>query len=199
MTMRPPPADPAELANFPSRQISASYPYVRIHAEANEPEWFCTCGDHRFDPPAGAASAFGTCYLAGAPLGAFIEKFGDLPLIARSRIDGSRIAYLQVPAAVVADITARGALGWGVTAELSSGDYPVAQQWAQRFFEAGYAGIWYSARHDTRSDLHSLALFGKSGVHPEAFTDSWTEHIDDELIATAERTFNLQVLPAAAI
>ena len=76
MTLPAPPGDPAELADFPSRDVPADFPYTRIHHDRFEAEWFCCCGRCRFDPPPGAA--FGTCYLAGHPLGAFVEKFGRL-------------------------------------------------------------------------------------------------------------------------
>lgn len=165
MSLRPPPADPAELADFPARRVADAYSYARVHAETHAPEWFCTCGEHRFDPPLSASSPFGTCYLAGHPLGAFVEKFGDLSIVTRERVDAHRLAHLQVPATRLADATDRRALRWGVTAELAAGrDYAGAQQWAERLFQAGFAGIWYAARHDPSGDLHSIALFGKPGA-----------------------------------
>jgi hypothetical protein len=115
VTLRPPPGDPGELTYFPARAIADAYPYARIHAEALEPEWFCSCGEHRFDPPPHTSPAFGTCYLAGHPLGAFIERFGDLPVVTRERVDANRLSYLQVPATRLANVTDRQALRWGVT------------------------------------------------------------------------------------
>src|SRR5438445_11499753 len=76
LTRPRPPDDPAELVAFPARTVPADYPYSRVHHDRHEPEWFCNKGDCRFDPPPGAG--FGTCYLAGHPLGAFVEKFGRL-------------------------------------------------------------------------------------------------------------------------
>lgn len=57
-----------------------------------------------------------------------------------------------------------------------------AQEWALRLFQAGFGGIWYTARHDPRGDLHSIALFGKPGLHPEAFVSGWSERIGDDLV-----------------
>ncbi|MDQ3944225.1 MAG: hypothetical protein M3357_03550, partial [Actinomycetota bacterium] len=48
-----PPRDPAELADFPFRQVPAGFPYARIHHHRFEPTWFCQCGQCRFDPPTG--------------------------------------------------------------------------------------------------------------------------------------------------
>lgn len=95
MTLPRPPLDPAELSNFPSKAVGAAFPYVRIHHQQNEPEWFCTCGQCRFDPPAGAT--FGTCYLAAHPRGASIEKFGRLNVVPRSLLDQHAIAELLLP------------------------------------------------------------------------------------------------------
>lgn len=200
MTLRRPPANPGELVDFPARPVADAYPYARIHVEAHEPEWFCNCGQHRFDPPSSASSLFGTCYLAGSPLGAFIEKFGDLRYVSRELVDAHRLAYLQVPATRIADATNRQALRWGVTAELAvGGDYAGAQEWALRLFQAGFGGIWYTARHDPKGDLHSIALFGKPGFHEEAFAGGWSEPIADDLLADVDARFGIEVLPVAPL
>lgn len=193
MSLRPPPADHAELADFPARQVADAYPYARIHAEGHDPEWFCASGARRFDPPRGSAEVFGTCYLAGHPLGAFVERFGDLGVVTRQRIDARCLAHLQVPATRLADLTDRRALGYGVTGELSSGgDYPGAQAWAERLFQAGFGGLWYTARHDPRGDLHSVALFAKPGLHPDAFAGGWSQPIG----MAAQRALSRQPMSA---
>ncbi len=200
MTVRLPPADPNELATFPVKVLSDSFPYTRIHDVIHEPQWFCACGEDRFDPPAGTSTVFGTCYLAGNPVGAFIEKFGDLPIVTRSRIDASLVAGMIVPTTRLADMTNRAAFEWGVTAELSTGDdIAGSQAWAERFFQAGFGGIWYTARHDPQTDLHSVALFGKPGVHPEAFVDVWSEPIGNDLVNDIEARFGFRVLPSSSL
>jgi hypothetical protein len=167
MTLPWPPDDPAELAEFPTRIVPADYPYSRVHHDRHEPEWFCDNGDCRFDPPPGAG--FGTCYLAGHPLGAFVEKFGRLKAVPRSLVDQHALANLRLGSPMrVADVTDRTVVGrWHLSAELWAGDdYGGSQRWAQRLQQAGFGGIWYSASHDVRGGLHSLALFGKPGYHP---------------------------------
>lgn len=200
MTLRRPPADPAELVDFPTRLIADAYPYARIHHLGHEPEWFCACGEHRFDPPPNSIGSFGTCYLAGHPLGAFVERFGDLGTVTRERVDAHRLSHLQVPTTRLADATDRQALRFGVTGELSSGgDYPAAQAWAERLFQAGFGGVWYTARHDPRGGLHSVALFAKPGLHPDAFVGAWSEPIGDDLLDDAAARFGLEVIPAGPL
>jgi hypothetical protein len=78
--------------------------------------------------------------LAGHPLGAFIEKFGDLEVVRRSLVDEHRIAGIMVPPTRLADVTDRSVLGrWNLTAEIGAGDdYEGSQLWAERLFEAGF-------------------------------------------------------------
>lgn len=200
MTLRRPPADSSALAAFPVRAVAETYPYARIHLVTHEPEWFCSCGGHRFDPPRASSPAFGTCYLAGQPVGAFVEKFGDLGIVSRYRVDAHQLSYLQIPAARLADFTNRLALSWGVTGEAAAGgDYQGSQEWAERLFQAGYGGIWYTAKHDPQSDLHSVALFGKPGLHPEAFVSSWSQPIGADLLDDVETRFGIEVLPTTAL
>ena len=197
MTLTPPPADPADLRDFPYRVIPADYPYSRIHHDRFEPEWFCDGGECRFDLPDGSGG--GTCYLAGHPLGAFVEKFGRFRVVPRSLVDQHSIARLALPSAVrVADLTDRTLVGrWGLSAELWAGDvYEQSQAWARRLHEAGFAGIWYSAAHDVTGAFHSLALFGKRGHSPDALLSYGDEPIPEDLIDEAAVTFGIQVMVA---
>lgn len=102
----------------------------------------------------------------------------------------------SLPPASLTSPTARPCAG--VTGELSSGgDYPGAQAWAERLFQAGFGGIWYTAKHDPRGDLHSIALFGKPGLHEDAFVSTWSEPIGDDMVDEVEDRFGIQVLPSA--
>lgn len=196
MTVALPPDDPAELADFPARQAAADYPYARIHHDRHEAEWFCDKGDCRFDLPLGSGS--GTCYLAGHPLGAFVEKFGRLRMIPRSLVDQHSLATMRLASPVrVADLTDRRILGrWHLSAELWAGDdYPGSQLWAHRLHQAGFAGVWYSAAHDVRGELHSLALFGKAGYEPDTLLLYSDDPVPQALIDDAAMAFGLEVLP----
>lgn len=197
MTLHPPPRDPAELAAFPSRVLAGDVVLARIHQENHAPEWFCACGNHRFDSPIGSRELFGTCYLAEHPITAFIEKFGDLRLVSQERVDAHQLSFLQVPSTRLADLTDRRGLGsWGVTGELATGsDYAGAQEWAQQLFQAGFGGLWYTARHDPQGELRSIALFGAPGLHPEAFSAARLTHVGEGLIEAVRVSFGIEVLP----
>jgi hypothetical protein len=41
VTLKRPPDDPSELADFPTKTVAPGYPYVRIHRHVRDPEWFC--------------------------------------------------------------------------------------------------------------------------------------------------------------
>jgi hypothetical protein len=92
VTLRRPPADSAELESFPVHLLAESYPYARIHLGSQDPERFCFCGDHRFDPSQGSPTSFGTCYVAGNPIGAFVDKFGDFAVVSRDRVDAHELS-----------------------------------------------------------------------------------------------------------
>ncbi len=77
---------------------------------------------------------------------------------------------------------------YGLTAEVSAGDptstYPLTQRWAERLYEAGFAGVHYAARHDPRLGSRSVALFGK---HSEASAEiSTTEEWQHDNLTTTE-------------
>ena len=187
---------------FPSRVLPTTFPFVRIHRDDREVEWFCDGTDCRFDPPEDAG--FGTCYVATQPLGAFIEKFrrfqrGGIP---RSLIDAHRIATLRIPSPLrAADATDRTILGrWGLGAELWAGDdYPGAQRWGHRLHQAGFGAIWYPASHDTQGGFINVALFGKPGYDPNAFVLYSDERIGADLCDAAFEHFGINAIPAAPL
>ena len=119
-------------------------------------------------------------------------------MVPRSLVDQHALATLQVPSPLrVADATDRRILGrWGLSAELWAGDdYAGSQRWAERLHQAGFAGIWYSARHDVHGDFHSLAVFGKPGYQPDALLRYSDGPIPQRLLDEAAVRFGIEVLP----
>jgi RES domain len=170
MSSLPPPPDvDAVRLSFPTITWAAQQPLTRIHRATKEPVFFARDPGGRFNPPTVDAD-FGTCYLSNHPLGSFAEVFGRFRIIDRGAVDARVLSQVYLPSdALLANLTHATVLGlFGITNELSTGDevgtYPFSQRWAERFHEAGFAGVFYIARHDTTVQTRSVALFGKPGV-----------------------------------
>jgi RES domain len=192
LTPRGLPAPPDELPELPSVKLGTE-PLWRIHP-ADVAPWFFDIGpDGRFN-----LAESGTCYLAEEPIGAFVEKFGRLlrpgGVIPEPLVDAQRLSRLRPPKAKVVDLTDPTVLGLvGLTAEIhSTTDYNLTQGWALALQEAGYAGIRYKARHDPRSQLISIALFGSE---KRPWSAAKTTAIPVDLIHEVSATFAITVLP----
>ena len=192
MSPRGLPAPPDELPELPSAKLGTEALW-RIHATDVSP-WFFDAGpDGRFNLPDA-----GTCYLAEAPIGAFVEKFGRLlrpgGVIPEPLVDTQRLSRLRPPKVSVVDLANPKVLGLiGLTAEIHATiDYGLTQSWARALRDAGHAGIRYRARHDPRGQLVSIALFG-SDKPPQS--DAKTTTIPVDLIHEASTTFAITVLP----
>jgi hypothetical protein len=186
------PAPPNDLPELPSTKLGTEALW-RIHAADVVPWFFDVSPDGRFN-----LAESGTCYLAEDPLGAFVEKFGRLlrpgGAIPEPLVDTQRLSRLRPSKVSVVDLTDPKVLGLvGLTAEIhSTTDYNLTQGWALAFQDAGYAGIRYKARHDPRSQLVSIALFG-SDKPPRSAAKTTTVPVD--LIHEASTTFAITVLP----
>lgn len=192
MSPRGLPAPPDDLPELPSTTLGTKHLW-RIHA-ADVAPWFFDVGpDGRFN-----LAESGTCHLAEAPIGAFVEKFGRLlrpgGVIPEPLVDAQRLSKLRPPKASVVDLTNPEVLGLaGLTAEIhSTTDYDLTQGWALALQEAGYDGIRYKARHDPPGQLTSIALFG-SRKPPRSAAKTATIPVD--LIHEAAATFAITVLP----
>jgi hypothetical protein len=186
------PAPPNDLPELPRTKLGTEALW-RIHAADVVPWFFDVSLDGRFN-----LAESGTCYLAEDPLCAFVEKFGRLlrpgGVIPEPLVDTQRLSRLRPSKVSVVDLTDPKVLGLvGLTAEIhSTTDYNVTQGWALAFQDAGYAGIRYKARHDPRSQLVSIALFG-SDKPPRSAAKTTTVPVD--LIHEASTTFAITVLP----
>lgn len=192
MSPRGLPAPPDDFPDLPSAKLGTEALW-RIHAADLSP-WFFDAGpDGRFN-----LADTGTCYLAEAPIGAFVEKFGRLlrpgGVLPEPLVDTQRLSRSRPPKVDVVDLTDPKVLGLiGLTAEIhATTDYGLTQSWASALRDAGYAGIRYRARNDPRGQLVSIALFGASKP-PRSTAKTTTIPVD--LIHEAATTFAITVLP----
>lgn len=186
---QPPPV--AALAAFPAYDLGPDVALFRIHRAQHDVWFFGSSGTSRFDLPA----PHGTCYLAEDPVGAFLETFRYINGIPESEVLARRLSEVRVPTRRrIADLTARAARGYGVTAALHSmSDYTLPQQWAWNLFAAGYGGLRYLVSHDPLSRHVGVALFGPAG--PAEWPAPAPGAITRPLIDEVEREFGIIVVP----
>ncbi len=184
------------LKGFPRRTLRGDRTVYRIHKSTRSPWWFSCSGEGRFDP---LGTELGACYLAEAPLGAWVEVFRKRQLLAEAEIPGRSLLAVTLGRDLrLADITSRRALGFGVTATLGAGEqFHDSQAFAKQAANDGFDGVRYLLRHDPAQKLYGLALFFQAGERdPE--DPLWPAHstaIPAALIGDAERLFGYRVLP----
>lgn len=184
------------LKGFPRRTLRGERTIYRIHKSARAPWWFSSAGDGRFDP---VGTGTGACYLAEGALGAWVEVFRKRQLLPEVEIaERSLLAVALERDLRLADITARRALSFGVTASLGANEhYDESQTFAVQASEAGFDGVRYLVRHDPAQKLYGLALFAQAGI-PDPADPQWpaiSGAIPDALVRDAERVFGYRVLP----
>lgn len=165
----------------------------RLHWSDTGPWWFNSDGSQRFD----LESPKGTCYLAEAALGAFVEVGARLSYVDPDELGRRSLARLQVPRALrLADVTSPRAAGFGATARVSAGaGYSLdSQPWAERFAAAGFEGIRYGLSHDPGLRLRGLAVFGDAGEHPD-FGPADSGPVPEAVVTRAMARFGFRFAP----
>lgn len=205
LALQPPPQD---LSGFPVATIKAEAPLHRVTgwdveaAAPRSPWWFSSTPNPdpgRFD----LAHPRGTLYAGLDDLAGISERVGP-DVAARREIDPAvvtkmgftTIAFNQpLRLAAVSNPTAVGA--FGMTKELTTGDYELAQAWAVAFDAAGFDGILYASRFDNRDGPHAVAIFGDAGAAAHEYDESDREP-DDILDDYVELTSARLVYPPRA-
>lgn len=181
-------------ADFPTYQLDAGRDVFRIHRQS--PWWFSADGGGRFDP---VGTTVGACYLAEDPLGAWIEVFRKPMLLPEAEVKARQLLTVAFSDPIVlADLTSRDALKYGVTASLGADvDLEPSQSFAADAVDSGFAGVRYFARHDPAQQLASIALFHERGEHPDwtSFSREESVPVPHDLIDEACDTFGYRVLP----
>lgn len=177
--MSVPPPPPAErLADFPIHHLSPDDVICRIVrryddlGQVRAPLFFSSSGLGRFDPPAGHAAGYGTCYFAREEIAAFIERFGRYRVILQDVVEAHELIRVTPQRGLrLADVSSSRVLGaYGLTREICTvaPDYDMPQRWSAALHEAGFDGIWYGPRHDPAGNLRAAALFGPAGERQPA-------------------------------
>lgn len=155
--------EPANVTGFPTWYSLRGSIFHRVTREGRGPWWFSNDRAGRFD----LAAPRGTCYLADDALVALLEVLGaaaSSPVIDPGLLDGRVVWSVELPEQCdAADLTARAARRFGVTAEVSTTTaFALTQRWASALAAAGFGGVRYRARHDPAGG-RCLALFGAAG------------------------------------
>ncbi len=184
-----------DVARLPRSELAAGRRLYRIHAARYGPWFFANDEYGRFNPVSRAAR--GSCYWAEAPLGAWVESFRTRMMLTDVEVRLQVMSELELKRArEVVDLTVRGGLAAGVTADLSTGaSYDDSQDLASRLQDQA-TGLRYRLRHDLAQELIGVALFGPRGAHDDGpFGPTTTEPIGRELIRAAEDAFGYRVVP----
>lgn len=151
------------LAGFPRSSLTTPEVLWRTHKQNRGPWWFSSRGG-RFD----LAEPRGTCYAARDLEAAVREAAGarllTVGIVAQPFAAARVVSTIHVSEqAVLADVTARDAVTFGVSRELSTmTPYDVPCEWAEAF-AVDHDGIEYHSRF-TSGDMRCVALFGRAGA-----------------------------------
>jgi hypothetical protein len=171
--------------NFPRSRLRAGQTIARITLRRNvngtprSPWYFSSTGSTssgRFDLPAPR----GTCYWSDAAVGAFVEVFRRLRVIARADLEARRlvIATRTGSPLPVGSLVSPKAAAYGVTLDASAGDdYRATQELAAHVADAGLLGVLAATRHDPSLRARTVALFGPAG--PVRSRRGWTTRRHD--------------------
>lgn len=158
MTPRRTLAYPGDLAGFPMTRSPQ-----RLHRVCRADRgtwWFSSDMSGRFDlrPPEG------TCYFATDDHGA-IREASRLGPVTPAWVSTRELRVVPGPIrARLAATTRKAAARYGITSELASMvPYSLPQRWAAAFRAAGFNGIRYALRHDSRARPGGVSLFGRAG------------------------------------
>jgi hypothetical protein len=186
-------------ASFPQRTWARGRELARIHRSDRGVWWFSSDGTGRFDPV--GVPDLGSCYLAAEDLGAFVEVFRTRMELDIADIERLHLSHVTLGRDLrLADLCARRALKYGVTAQLGAdGDYEASQAFASTVAAVGFDGIRWWLRHDPAQKLVGIALFGPCGLPSDAGTARWPQGharpLSDQLLVSARRRFGYRLLP----
>ena len=182
---------PEDLTRFPAFDVDRRRSLYRIHRSDVGPWWFSGDGTGRFDLRDGR----GSCYLAGTPVGAFIEVLRVGSVIPEAEVDARSLSSLVPPARTrLADCTVSAARKFGITGAIhTQPDYTAPQVWAEAFAASGFGGIRHRLSHDPAQRELGIVLFGTAGE--QSLPVRRAEPVPASVIEAARQRFGLVVAP----
>lgn len=188
-----------DIQEFPAHTVHPDRVLYKIHKSIHDPRFFSNSGDGRFDLRSGEDA--GTCYIALSPVGSFVEVFGRFRLLTQQMIDERALSSLSLTRPLrLADVTDRSVLGeFGIAGSLSTGsDYQEAQEWALKLYEAGFDGVFYTARYDPSFTERSVAVFGNEELGEKLF-EVQSQSIPVDLVEEVCREFGFTVTSSSTL
>jgi hypothetical protein len=176
---------PPPWRSFPRTRLRPGQTLARITFRRNpegtprSPWYFSSTGSTssgRFDLP----TPRGTCYWSDAAIGAFVEVFRRLRVIARPDLEARHlvVATRTGPPLPLASLVSARAAAYGVTLDTAGGDdYRPTQELAAHLADVGLLGVIAPTRHDPTLRARTVALFGRSG--PVRARRGWTTRRND--------------------
>jgi hypothetical protein len=189
--LAPPPDD---LGGFPRWTLPAARQLYRVHRRDRFPWFFDNSPSGRFN----LSEPWGTCYVALAPDGAFLETLGRQGrLIDPAEVARRVLSTLHAPRSLnLANVGHARSRAFGITAGISAieeVDRETTRRWALAFHTAGFHGVRYRVGHDPSQRAIGVALFGPAGE--AAWPLPAPDPIGPSLIALVRRRYGLIILP----
>ena len=156
------------LDSFPDHPLRRGAVVYRAHGSKNEPWWFASTPDGRFN----LETPHGTCYVARDIETAVEEVLapaaGGMRIVSEAQADSFVVSRLKPSKSyTLANIASAKAKSFGATREMSGaagGVYVITRLWAAALAAAGFNGILYASRFTTVMSENAIALFGAAGA-----------------------------------
>lgn len=137
------------------------------------PVFFSRRGKTRFDPANGVGTLYVAISLSGAILEIFDDRWGQVGSIERtftkSELETWWVTLIDLPTISMFEAMGINLSKIGTDAQLLSGDYATAREWALRLMNHSDSidGIAYASRHDHTKV--NLAVFMRNALLPEIY------------------------------
>jgi hypothetical protein len=165
--------------DLPLKVIGPGRRWYRIHLRVHDPVWWGSRRDRRFDDPNGE---FGVCYFGTSREACVAEALLRRPpvrILGLSDLERRMLTEVETHRRLrLVQVYGAGLARLGVTAAVSSGHHPPAQQLSRALYThpATVDGLLYRPRHD--DDTLAVALNERAGSPKVLSTRPLTADLD---------------------